>query len=344
MLAINFSPDLVEELRSLRLPVISIDDLTGRDTTSVGVFSDYGPDNTPFQTFGFYITDFNTSGRLTDILHKIKAKHGANGRTIGYKGRKDKLKRKAFREWIKAVRNWPGLLYVAAIDRRLEKLAPVRKEAARRKEEFRKVGLCDFDLYSRMFGAVTFLFVLSPYLNEKHKIAWVTDKDVLVDKPSRQDTLVRTFGFYAKSLLNKGLSDIGITTLDDEGDPESESFNSHAREMISIADVAASAIAASLSVDEDNQVKLLCRDEEAIDMVQEISRFQDITDYRIEPKLSCPLLTSIFLLEYSKEGQPFYKHSTLTLSYDPENDPLREVSWAPAGSDIYLDVFRHGPE
>lgn len=342
MLAINFNPGLLAALRDIRLPITSIDDLTGRDTTAVAVFSDYGPGNTPFQTFAFYITDLHMSGHLADLLQEIKAKHGAAGRTIDYKGRKDKLKRKAFREWIKAVRSWPGLLYIAAIDRRLERLACVRQEAERYKEEFRKVGLRDFDLYSRMFGALTFLSVLSPYLGEKHKIGWVTDKDILIDTPSRQDTLVRTFGYYAESLLNKNLSEIRIVTLDDEGNPGSQSSNGIAREMLSVADVAASALAAALSVGEDNQVKLSCPDDEAIDMIQEISKFEDVSSYRVGPRLSCPLLGSIFLMDHSEGGLPFYRHSTLTLSYDPERDPLREASWTSGGSDIHLEVFRAG--
>jgi hypothetical protein len=340
MLAINFNPNLLEALKSIQLPIGSIDDLTGRDTTAVAVFSDYGPDNTPFQTFAFYITDLHTSVHLTTLLHEIKSKHGAANRTIDYKGRKDKLKRRAFHEWIKAVRSWPGLLYIAAVDRRLESIPSLRKEAARHKEEFSKVGLCDYNLYSRMFGALTFLSVLSPCLGKKHKIGWITDKDILIDTPSRQDTLVRTFGYYAESLLNKDLSDIRIVTLDDETDPESILFNRHAREMLSIADIAASALAASLVVDEDGQVTLSCPDDEAIDMIQEISKFEDISDYRIESRLSCPLLASIFLLDHSEEGFPFYRHNTLTLSYDSKRDPLREVQWASEGSDINLEVLR----
>jgi hypothetical protein len=338
MFAINFNPDFLEDLRSIKLPISSIDDLTGRDTTSITVFSDYGPDNTPFQTFGFYITDLNLLESFVSILHKIKAKHGVAGRTIDYKGRKDKLKRRAFREWIKVVRSWPGLLYIVAIDRRLERLESVKREAAKLKEEFDKAGLRDFNLYSRMFGAVTFLSVLSPYLRKKHKIGWVTDRDILIDTPARQDTLMRTFGYYAESLLNKGLSDIRIVTLD-KGKPES---NNYAIEMLSIADIAASALAASLSVDENNQVSLSCPDDEAVDMIQEISKFRDISDYRIEPRLSCPLLTSIFLMNYSDEGRPFYRHSTLSLAYDRERDPLREMSWTPEGSDIHIEVFRRG--
>src|SRR5215210_1143927 len=253
MHALNFNPDVIERLRETRLPINSIDDLTGRDTTSVAVFSDYGPDDTTFQTFGFYITDLNVSGGLIDILHAIKAKHGAVGRSIDFKGRKDKPKRRAFREWIKAVRCWPGLLYVVAIDRRLMNHPSAREEAARRREEFSKASLPDFRTCFRMFGALMFLPTLSPYLKEKHKIGWITDRDSIVDTPARQDTLIRTFGYYAEQLLSKTLDDIRVVTVGVDDSPESGAYDGYARELLSVADVVASALAASLSVDDVGQ-------------------------------------------------------------------------------------------
>jgi len=342
MYAIIFNPDLLESLKNIQLPIKSINDLTGRSTASVAVFSDYGPNNTPFQTFGFYITDWNISGELTRILYDIKAKHRSSGRTIDYKGRKDKLKRRGFREWIKAVRCWPGLLYIFAVDRRLEGLAPFRAEQAKRKKEFKEDGLNDYDIYSRMFGALSFLPMLSPYLNKQHKIFWITDKDCIIDTPKRRDTLIRTFGYHAELLLNKSLSDIAVTALTDDDDSEAGIFNRHARELVSVADVAASALAASLSIDENNQPKMFCPDPEAIDMIQEISKFQSVANYKVEDRLSCPLLISLFLLDYTDDGRPFYKHDTATLTYDHEKDPLQGMSWAPEGSDIHLEVFRRG--
>lgn len=341
MNALIFNKDVIAELREARLPINSIDDLTGRDTTSVAVFSDYGPGDTPFQTFGFYVTDLNVSGELTDILRAIKAKHGAAERTIDFKGRKDKPKRKAFREWIKAVRCWPGLLYVVAIDRRLMSHPSAREEAVRRREEFSKAGLPNFRTYSRMFGALMFLPTLSPYLKEKHKIAWVTDKDSIIDTPARQDTLIRTFGYYSELLLNKTLSDIGVITLGADATPEAKIYDAHARELLSVADVAASALAASLSVNDEDQAMLSCPGPEAIDMLQEISKFQDVVKYKVEARLSCPLFTHIILLNRATGGGPDYKINTLTLTYDLESDPLAcETPWASEDSEMHLEVFR----
>jgi hypothetical protein len=342
MFALEFNSDVYNELRDTHLPISSIDDLTGRDTNSVAVFSDYGPSNTPFQTFGFYVTDFNTSGDLTQILRSIKAKHGISGRTIDFKGRKDRLKRNAFREWIKAVRSWPGLLYIVAIDRGLMNHPSVREMAARRKEEFRRVGLPDFQIYSRIYGALMFLPTLSTYLKEKHRIAWVTDKDSIVDTPARQDILVRTFGRYAERLLNKTLSDIAIIMPGVDDRPEARAYDEHARELISVADVAASALAASLSVDEHNRANLSCLGPEAIDMLQEISKFQDVSDYKIEARLSCPMLVHI-LMRNRSDGEVDHKLNTMTLTYDFESDPLREEPWGLKDSDIHLEVFRSNP-
>lgn len=344
MYALNFNQDIIERLRETRLPISSIDDLTGRDTTSVVVFSDYGPEDTPFQTFGFYVTDLHISGDLAGILRAIKEKHGAAGRSIDFKGRKDKPKRRAFREWIKAVRGWPGLLYVVAIDRGLMNHPKVREEMARQNAGFRTAGLPDLRTCFRMFGALMFLPTLSPYLKGKHKIGWVTDRDTIIDTPSRQDTLVRTFGYYAEQLLNKTLDDIRVVTLGVDDSPRSQEHEAHARELLSVADVAASALAASLSVDGSGRAKLSCPGPEAIDMLQEISKFRDAVDYRIEPRLSCPLLTHIILPNQNTDDGPEYTVTTLTLTYDPKTDPLlNESAWAPEGSDIHLEVFRSKP-
>lgn len=341
MYALNFNPDLIERLRETRLPINSLDDLTGRATTSVAVFSDYGPNDTPFQTFGFYVTDLNMAGELTGILHAIKEKHGAAGRSIDFKGRKDKPKKRAFREWIKAVRCWPGLLYVVAIDRRLMNHPSTREEAARRREEFSKANLPDFRTCFRMFGALMFLPTLSPYLKEKHKIGWITDRDIIVDTPARQDTLVRTFGYYAEQLLGKTLDDIRVVTLGVDDNPEASAHDGYARELLSVADVAASALAASLSVDDGGQAKLSCPGPEAIDMLQEISKFQDVVEYKMEARLSCPLLTHIILPDRSAMGRADYTVTTLTLTYDLKSDPLlHEPTLASDDSDIQIEVFR----
>lgn len=341
MYALNFNRDIIERLRETRLPVSSIDDLTGRDTTSVVVFSDYGPEDTPFQTFGFYVTDLHISGDLAGILCAIKEKHGAAGRSIDFKGRKDKPKKRAFREWIKAVRCWPGLLYVVAVDRRLMNQSAAKEDTARRKEEFKGAGLPDFRTCSRMFGALMFLPTLSPYLREKHRIGWVTDRDSIVDTPARQDTLVRTFGYNAELLLDKTSDDIRVITLGVDDSPEGMAYNEHARELLSVADVAASTLAASLSVNDDGQAELSCPGPEAIDMLQEISKFQDAVKYKIEARLSCSLLTHIILPNHDAVSGPDYTVNTLTLTYDLKSDPLlRESPWAPEGSDIYLEVFR----
>lgn len=343
MFALDFNSEMMEALKNEQLPITSIDDLTGLDTTSVAVFSDYGPDDTPFQTFGFYVTDWNLIGELTGILDTIKRKHGAGGRTIDYKGRKDEPKRSAFREWLKAVRSWPGLLYIVAIDRRLERFANKQSKLTGLEEEFRRVGLtAGAKIYSRMFGALTFMPLLSPYIKPKHKLAWITDRDCIVDTRARQDTLVRSFGKLAEEMMNKPLSDIAVITPSDDATPGAKEFYQHLRELLSVADVAASALAASLIIDGDNQFKLSCADPEAIDMVQEVSKFQDVATYKVEDLLSCPLGASIFSLEYTGDGEPAIRHQTLTLAYSSNIDPLRGVSWASEGPDIHLEVFRPG--
>jgi hypothetical protein len=192
-----------------------------------------------------------------------------------------------------------------------------------------------------MFGALMFLPTLSPYLKEKHKIGWITDRDSIVDTPARQDTLIRTFGYYAEQLLGKTLDDIRVVTLGVDDNPEAGAYDGYACELLSVADVAASALAASLSVDDGGQAKLSCPGPEAIDMLQEISKFQDAVDYKIEARLSCPLLTHIILPGHSAAGGQGYTVTTLTLTYDLKSDPLLHgPTWAPEDLDTQIEVFR----
>ena len=105
----------------MKFPINSIQDITGNNTKSLAIFIDDGPSLGKYQTFGYYIIDWNYSANLVNELKKIKAKYHISERTISYKGRKDKLKQKAFSEWIRAVKNYPGLLYVTAFDNSAKK-------------------------------------------------------------------------------------------------------------------------------------------------------------------------------------------------------------------------------
>lgn len=307
---------IIESLKNVEIPIESIDDITGLESESISVFSDYGADNADYDTYGFYITDWNNSGFLRDELHKIKKKYNIEDRTISYKGRKDNLKRKAFVEWINVVRNYPGLIYVIAFDNRFEKLPEIREERNKLKKELEKKGFPEnkVDIYFRMIKAISFLIIIGPYLKEKHKLAWISDPDKILDTEERKEILSSSFGFLADDILEENISAIGFNTFFEGEDDKTKDINNLYKELLSIADVAASTLSASFHHNEDQRIG--CPDVETCEMFEELSKFCDIENYKIENELYCALGISVFDLKFTEDEEPYLHHYKLKTDYD----------------------------
>lgn len=315
---LKVDPHYLDALRQVNFPIKTIDDLTRRDTTSIALFSDYGPSDTNYEVYGYYLTDWNSSGLLFDCLQQVKEKYEIQQRTISYKGRKDRLKRKSFLEWINIVRSHPGLIYVLAFDKRMNREVKVKHRHKSLENQFKEAGIDGkHEIYNRMTTAMSFITVLSPYLKKKHKLAWITDKDCIIDTRERQDLLLSSLGFLCNELFNEPLSHVALMTKFNK--PNSKDTDKQFDELISIADITASCLAASLQYDTINRLR--CPDPETIEMIQELSKFCSFKDYKTEKRSCCVLGISIFDLAHI-DGQPYYLHKELNICYDKDKDPL----------------------
>lgn len=305
-----------EALKDVVIPISTVKDFTGVETKSLLILIDDGPSDSKFQTFGYYITDWNHSATLVNELKKVKKKYNISERTISYKGRKDKLKRKAFSEWINVVKNYPGLLYVIGFETAAKSTSQYRKDYEELKASLTEHGFeASFDVYEKMASAISFFTVIAPYFYEGLNIAWLTDPDTIIDTKQKANILNNSVGFMLDELISFKLGNISCFTKFNENQgtleqiKENEKFNKEIEELLSIPDIVCSSISASINLTEDNEI--LCPDEETSEIITELAQFVDIEDYKTEEKLYCLFGFSLFELEFDNDGNPFYRHKKI---------------------------------
>jgi hypothetical protein len=232
------------------------------------------------------------------------------------------MKRKAFLDWINVVRNYPGLAYIMDYDKRIDDLLYSNEANLKLRTELKTKGLPDKpELYKRMVRAVSFIALLVPYLNPKHKLLWVSDEDDMLDTATRRELLVNAFGFLADEGFGVPLSALGIGTK--VAEPEGEEINRDFKEILSIPDMAAGSFAASLQY--DSGVRFICPDDAAIEIVQEFSKFCPIEDFEAE-RFPCSAIGVLaFDIMHTDEGEPYCLPRAIQVIYDQEKDPLINV-------------------
>lgn len=319
---VKSDPRFLEFLRQIRLPIDSLDDLTRLDSKSLALFSDYSLNNKKYEVYGYFLTDYNHSGNLVSMLRKVKEKHKILEREIKYERRKDGMRRKAFPDWINVVRNYPGLVYMMAYDKRIDGLLYSNEATLNLKRELRAIGLNDKpDIYKRMVRAVSFIALIAPYIKPKHKLVWIGDEDDMLDTETRQEVLVNAFGFLADESFDVRPSALGIGTKVSE--PGGEEINRAFKEILSIPDMAAGSFAAALQYDSD--IRFVCPDGAAIEIIQEFSKFRPIEDFDVKKSPCCAIGSLVFDITHTDQGEPYCLPRTMQVIFDPDNDPLIEA-------------------
>lgn len=288
---IQLSPDVLQLFKESPLPIKSIEEITGRKTTTVAIFSDYGPNNAEYDTFGYYITDWGLIGSLASQLRKVKNNYGIENRTIDFKGRKDELKRMAFPEWVSIIRQHPGLIYSIAWDKRVYQTKSYQQDMNALKKQLQELGFeSKAETYLRMITAISFVVLLAPILQEYHKLAWITDPDEIFDTDERKQQLCTSLGYLLDDALDgKKLSQTGVMTKF-AGD-DSAGMNQSFEELLSIADIAASIVGSGLTNKTESEIESIPKDEAATEIAQELADFPQLyndiqtTDYRHKCKI-----------------------------------------------------------
>jgi hypothetical protein len=312
-------PRFHEFLRLIKLPITSIDDLTGVNSESVVVFSDYSLNSKSYEVYAYFLTDYSNLGLLISMLKQVKKKHKIVEREIKYERRNDGMKKKAFPDWISVVRNYPGLIHILVYDKRIDELLYFKEATLKLKKALKALGLKDSsDLYKRMIRAISFFVVLAPYLRSKHRLLWIGDEDDMLDTEARRELLSNALGFLADESFGVPLAAFGIGTKVVE--PEGSKINKDFKEVLSIPDMAAGSFAGSLQCDLDNRFR--CPDDAAIEIIQEFSKFCSIEDFSVDRHPCCALGISTFDIFFNDEGEPYCLPSTIQIVYDRENDPL----------------------
>lgn len=304
---VKIDPYIFDFLKQIKLPVTTIDDLTKVDSKDIVVFVDYGPDNTEYETYGFYINELKNVRKLYNTLQQIKNQQNFKNGNISYKNRKDENQKKVFLPWLKSVKNTPGLIYVVAFDKRAENVETNSNFYKDKKDFIKEVSAFGLNtegkeiyIYERLARTLCILPIIIPYFQEKHNLWLISDNDKLLDTPERQEL------FYTSvaSTINE------VTTLSKFGDihvltsikkSTSEELNRVTEEFLSIADIAASSLGASLRI--NKKQRFVVPDIEAQEMLEEICKIPSINNQSLNLNSGCCLDLALFDFEKLNDSE-----------------------------------------
>ncbi|HAF27777.1 MAG TPA: hypothetical protein DCG75_01905 [Bacteroidales bacterium] len=304
---------IVNLLKDVEFPITSIKDITGYDTKSLLILIDDGPAKGKYQTFGYFIADWNYSANLVNALKKIKQKYNISERKISYKGRKDKLKRNAFQEWINIVRNYSGLLYVTAFDNSAKTTKEFRKDYEDVKNSLDKHGFQGgFEAYEKMAKVLSFLSVISSYFYSDLNIILFSDPDTIIDTKQKVNVINYSLRIMLKELVPFKLGHVNCMTKFNERNGsfdernENKLLNHAIEELLSIPDIACSSISSMLNLTSKSDIS--CPDDETSEIITEIAKFTNIEDYKKDDKSICTFGLSVFDIKYTEDGLAYYVH------------------------------------
>jgi len=305
--AISIAKYLLEQLDSIDLGVKSIDEITLRDTESVAIFSDYGADNADYDVYAHFIVDWKACGELVKALKEVKKKHNIANRTIDYKGRKDKLKKEALKEWIQTIEGFPGHIHVVAYDKRFDNENSVLNIRRENKKDLLKFGVNDNKIlvYERMAKNLSFFRIISKLLKKKHKVAWISDHDTIFDTEVRKNVLLNSLShLVGDSMMKEKIKAISFRPPFKKTS-ENQEINEVFNELLSVADIAASSFAASLHYDQP----LGCPDEETVQIIDGLLGMGHLQ----KRKNFCSINVTLLRLDYQSTGEPFLRQASLDI-------------------------------
>jgi len=175
--------DGLQKVGSQNLPG-TIEDWLGADP-DVAAFSDYAGDahDAKYEVFATYLVHVNTVQSLLSSIEALKDHHGIAGRTVDFKGRKDKKKLAALREYIALFANHPGVCIAVCWDKR--HLAFRRRQQERkdlREAIAQRLGVeLKVEVAERLMKAIGFLPVVGHGLRDGDRVLWVSDDDAILD-------------------------------------------------------------------------------------------------------------------------------------------------------------------
>ncbi|NPV89212.1 MAG: hypothetical protein HPY50_00365 [Firmicutes bacterium] len=266
---IEVNPFYKEVLSKNSVPFIKLSDITRRESEVLSIYSDYSGDNSlaQYETFSFYLVDWNVCGQLYDKLVNIKKDFNIPERKIDYKGRKDGLKFRSFPKWINEVRDFPGLILLLAFDKKIFTTPSYLKDKELLKKELIEAGLEEkTDVAQRMVKAICYLPIIGHLLNERHKLYWITDNDVIIDTEKRTNLLGQALGFLANDVIGHKIAAFGY----------SKPILDIHKEFLCVPDLIAGALAHSLQWEDNKGFYWSPPDEETSTILNEYAKFGDV--------------------------------------------------------------------
>lgn len=299
-MCIKFPQPVIDQITQIEFPFDNIDEFTGIDTKSIIILSDYAGETSNFETFAYYITDWNHCGTLVKALKRVKKTYGISERTICYKGRKDRLKCRAFEDWMQIVKSYPGIICVFAYDNSMKTESLYLKDLLKCKNEMAGYDLYDnVGIAQKMWKALSLAVLWPKLFKDKHRVAWVSDDDDIFGTKKRTGAFFDTLDDMCSRIEAPKLKKFGLATPFDDK-KEFDMFE----EMLSIPDMAAGAFAASLCYAEDGVV---CPDEETAKIIEEFAVIPRISQFvkrgNLYPLFHCGLLK----VAYTAAGEPYYR-------------------------------------
>jgi hypothetical protein len=181
------APEILDGLRSIGRDSLpgTVTDWFGESPYSVAAFSDYAGDaqDAKYEVFATYLLHLNTAQSLLDQLETVKERHGIVTRTVDYKGRKDRKKLAALRDYVGTFADHPGICVAICWDKRTHAFR--RRQLDRRKLREEIASKVDpalkFEVAERLVKALGFLPVIGHGLRDGDRLIWISDNDAIND-------------------------------------------------------------------------------------------------------------------------------------------------------------------
>lgn len=249
------NPSLVETLATMRswLPPDLLHGIRSGHADHFCAFSDFSaPPRAEYETYATYILDSVRKVELLDRLRALRREHGVEERMPDFKSRRDRLKARILQPWVEAFAQTPGLLVVMAWHRDLRtrpaEVAPRRAFAAAVREH--GIGVKP-EVLLEMMRKISLYGIIAPFLRPRERLLWVVDNDAVMD--GEASTFLRRSLNAMHDFVDA--PEIGLLGLAPPFTDEHDDFEL----LLSVADIAAGALAESLKLGPNRETRLAPR-------------------------------------------------------------------------------------
>lgn len=242
------------------------------------MYTDYSGDDPScaYECFAAYVADWAWRAPVVAGLNQLRRKRVIVERTLNYKNRKDGTKNRLARPWLAQFRRWPGLLLVWCVEKRASRRR--RIETREYWKELQEEALKAFNWKlnpksgDRLVNAVCPIGIIGHLLDSQMKLFWISDRDPIFDG-KKKEHVSTVFQSLIEGVVKTPLKSFGFATCPPNQDEEAPEWEL----MLSLPDLAAGALAASMMEAAASGIGFKGIDEQTKEIVEALGSFSDAT-------------------------------------------------------------------